>query len=57
MDYFFQTGALFTQLLGTLRIIPYIGLFKLTIDFSQLFALAVIVKDTPSTHRYAPEGP
>ena len=56
MDYFFQTGALFTQLLGTLRIIPYIGLFKLTIDFGQLFALVIVVKGTPSTHRYVPEG-
>ena len=38
-----------TQGLGTIRLIPDIGLFELALDFGQALRLTVVVKDTSST--------
>jgi hypothetical protein len=41
-----QPGAALTQLLGTLRIFPDVGLLQLPLYLLELFLLAVVVKDT-----------
>ena len=48
-DNLLQHRSLLTQCLGSIRLVPYIGLFKLALNFGQALRLAVVVKDTPST--------
>ena len=43
--------TLLAEGLGTLGLVPYIGLFEFALDFGQAFSLALIVKDTPSTQQ------
>ena len=49
-DDFLQLRALLAQRLGPLRLVPDVRLFQLPLHLGQAFGLALIVKDTPSTH-------
>ena len=52
----FELGPLLPKRLRSIRIIPYVRLFELTLDFGQSLRLAIIVKGTPLTHRCVPRG-
>ena len=52
----FQLGALLPERLRPLRIVPDIGLFELALDLGQALRFAIVVKDTPSTHRSVLRG-
>jgi len=47
----FESRTLLAEGLGTLGLVPYIGLFEFALDFGQAFNLAFMVKDTSSTQR------
>ena len=49
----FETGPLTTQFLGALRVVPDSRVFQFAAYFVEAFALAVVVKDTPSGQHYA----
>ena len=49
-DDLLQLRALLPQGLRALRFVPDIGLLELPLDLGQALGLALVVKDTPSTH-------
>jgi hypothetical protein len=49
-DHAFELGALATELLGTLGVLPDGRVFELAQDLGQPLALSFIVKGTPSAH-------
>lgn len=51
---FFQPGALLTEALGLLGIVPDVGVFELPLDLFETLALRIEVKDTPSERPRAP---
>jgi len=55
-DLGFQARAFAAQVLGPLRVVPYIGLFEFALDFDQTLLLAIEVKDTPSRPGIGPGG-
>jgi hypothetical protein len=52
-----QPGALFSEALRFLGIVPDIGVFQLAQNFLEALALRVDVKDTPSERPRAPACP
>jgi hypothetical protein len=50
----FQAGAFAAEFLGTLRIVPDVGLLQFAVYLFQTFAFAGVVKDTPSGSRRGP---
>jgi hypothetical protein len=46
-----ELRTLLTERLGALRLIPDIGLFEFAPNLGQALRLAIVVKDTSSTHR------
>ena len=52
-DNLFQPRTLLTQRLRALGFIPDVGLLEFALDFGQTLSLAVVVKDTSSTHQCA----
>jgi len=46
-----QSGTLAVQLLGTIGVVPDLGLLQLALDLGQPLRLAGVVKDTPSGRR------
>ena len=50
-DNLFELRPLLPQRLRAPGFIPNVGLFEFAPDFGQSFGLAVVVKDTSSTHR------
>jgi len=50
----FEASTLAAEFLGTLRIVPDVGLFQFAVYLFEAFALAGIVKDTPSGSRRGP---
>src|SRR5690625_1690254 len=57
MDNLLQLRPLFAERLRALRIVPDVGLLELAAYFLEPCVFLVIVKDTPSGLRNAPEGP
>ncbi len=55
-DDLLELRTLLPQRLGTLGFVPDIGLFEFALNFGQAFSLALIVKDTSSTHRSVRQG-
>ena len=53
-DYLLQLGALLTEFLGALRIVPNAGLLELALYFLKPLVLVVVIKDTSSKSRCAP---
>jgi hypothetical protein len=52
-----QAGTLATELLGPVGRIPDAGVLELAVQLFEAFALAVVLKDTPSARRGAARGP
>ena len=52
----FELGALLPQRLGTLGLVPHVGFFEFALNFGQALRLAIVVKDTSSTHRSVRRG-
>ena len=55
-DNLFELRSLLSQGLSTLGFIPDVGLLEFATNFGQAFGLAVVVKDTSSTHRSVRQG-
>jgi hypothetical protein len=53
-DNVFQLGALPSQFLRALGLVPDAGLLQFARDFLQAFMLIVVIKDTPLKSRCAP---
>jgi hypothetical protein len=47
LDYQRQGGALATQVLCVLGVIPDVGVFQLAVYFDQPIMFVIVVKDTP----------
>ena len=50
-DNLLETRTLLPERLRALGLVPDVGLLEFPLDFGQAFGLAVVVKDTSSTHR------
>jgi hypothetical protein len=55
-DDLFELGALLPERLRPFRFTPYVGLLELALNFGQAFRLAIVVKDTSSTHSCVQRG-
>jgi hypothetical protein len=55
-DYLLECCALLPKGLGALGLIPDTRLFEFALDFSQSLSLALVVKDTSSTHQSVRRG-
>ena len=55
-NHVFQLRAFLPERLGAPGIVPYIGFFEFPLDLGQAFRLAIVVKDTSSTHRSVQRG-
>jgi len=55
-DDLLKLRALLPKRLCTLRLVPDIRLFELALDLGQAFRLALVVKDTSSTHQSVRRG-
>ncbi len=55
-DDLLELRTLLPQRLGALGFVPDVGLFEFALDLGQAFRLALIVKDTSSTHQSALRG-
>jgi hypothetical protein len=49
-DNLLEPSTFLTERLRTLRFVPDVGLLEFALDLGQAFRLAVVVKDTSSTH-------
>ena len=54
LDHLFEFGALTTQILGAVRVVPDARLFQLARYFLETFVLVVVIKDTSSRNRCVP---
>lgn len=55
-DDFLKLRPFLSESLCPLRFVPDIRLFELPLNLGQPFRFAVVVKDTPLTHRCVPRG-
>ncbi len=52
----FERGAFLSKRLGSLGVIPDVGLFELALNLGQALLLLIVVKDTPLTRLSVHEG-
>ena len=48
----FQKRPFLAERLGPIRLVPDVGFFQFSLDFSQALSISFVVKDTPLTPKY-----